>query len=67
MPAVKYPSLFQVNTRVTLSERASELGRPATLDDIRDRTLDEWARSGFDYVWLLGVWQTGEAGRKGSA
>jgi len=67
MPAVKYPSLFQVNTRVTLSERAAELGRPATLDDIPDQTLDKWSRSGFDYVWFLGVWQTGEAGRKVSA
>ncbi len=59
----RYPSLFQVNTRVYLSERAAQLGRPATLDDVLDRDLDEWARSGFDLVWYLGVWQTGPAGR----
>ena len=67
MSVVRYPSLFQVNTRVTLSERAAELGRPATLDDIPDGTLDDWSMAGFDYVWFLGVWQTGEVGRKVSA
>ena len=58
----RYPSLFQVNTRVYLSERSAELSRTATLDDVPDRALDEWARAGFDLVWFLGVWQTGPAG-----
>jgi glycosidase len=39
------------------------LGRPATLDDVDDAALDRFAADGFDWVWLLGVWQTGEAGR----
>jgi hypothetical protein len=39
----RYPALFQGNTRVYLSERTAELGRPATLDDIPNRALDEWA------------------------
>ena len=60
----RYPSLFQVNTRVYLSERTAELGRPATLDDIPNRALDEWAQAGFDLVWFLGIWQTGPAGRR---
>jgi hypothetical protein len=60
----RYPSLFQVNTRVYLSERTAELGRPATLDDIPNRVLDEWAQAGFDLVWFLGSWQTGPAGRR---
>jgi len=34
------------------------------LDDIPDRELDRLARDGFDWVWFLGVWQTGAAGRK---
>ena len=60
----RYPSLFQVNTRVYLSERAAELGRPATLHDVPDLTLDKWAQAGFDLIWFLGVWQTGPAGRR---
>ncbi|KIO49812.1 alpha-amylase family glycosyl hydrolase [Nitrosospira sp. NpAV] len=60
----RYPSLFQVNTRVYLSERAAELGRPAILDDIPDRVLEGWVLAGFDLIWFLGIWQTGFAGRQ---
>src|SRR5262245_43453732 len=63
----KYPSLFQVNTRVRLSELSNALKRPATLDDITDAELDQLASDGFDLVWFLGVWQTGEAARQVSA
>ena len=64
MSRPRYPSLFQVNTRVRLSELAAALGRPATLDDIPDAELDRLAADGFDFVWFLGVWQTGEAARR---
>jgi glycosidase len=60
----RYPSLCQINTRVWLHERGLALGRPATLDDVADESLDRVAADGFDWVWLLGVWQTGEAGRQ---
>jgi glycosidase len=60
----RYPSLYQINTRVWLSELARSLGRPATLDDIPDDQLDRLAQRGFDWVWFLSVWQTGEAGRR---
>ena len=56
-------SLYQLNTRVVLQERGVALGRPATLDDLEDSFLDEIAANGFEWVWLLGVWQTGAAGR----
>lgn len=54
-----YPSLYQLNTRVLLQELGQELGRSATLDDVPDSTLDQFAALGFDWVWFLGVWQTG--------
>ena len=63
----RYPSLFQVNTRVHLTELSAALGRPATLDDIPDSELDQLTADGFDLVWFLGVWQTGDAGRRVSA
>ena len=64
MGAALHPSLYQINTRVWLTERARTLGRPATLDDIPDAELDRVAAMGFDWVWLLSVWQTGEAGQR---
>ena len=60
----RYPALFQVNTRARLSEIAAARGRKATLDDIPDAELDRLAADGFDLVWFLGVWQTGEAARR---
>ena len=62
--AIKYPSLYQVNTRVWLTELSEALGRKATLDDIPDAELDTLASMGFDWIWLLSVWTTGEGARK---
>jgi hypothetical protein len=59
-----YPSLFQLNTRVRLTALAREIGRPATLDDIPDKDLDRLASMGFDWIWLLSVWQTGLAAQR---
>ena len=59
-----YPSLFQINTRVWLTELSGTLGRPATLDDIPDAELDRMAHAGFDWIWMLSVWQTGPAGQQ---
>ena len=59
-----YPSLYQINTRVWLSEVSRALGRATTLADIPDSALDRVADLGFDWVWLLSVWQTGPAGRQ---
>jgi glycosidase len=61
MPDVRYPVLYQINTRVWLTGLSSAPGRRATLDDIPDPELDFLASSGFDWVWLLSVWQTGPA------
>jgi glycosidase len=56
-----YPSLYQINTRVWLTQLSRALGKPATLDDIPDTELDRLAELGFDWVWFLSVWQTGPA------
>ncbi len=41
-----YPSLYQINTRVWLTELSRSLGRPATLDDVPDAELDRAGRDG---------------------
>ncbi len=60
----RHRSLYEINTRVRLSELSADLGRRATLDDLPDSELDGLVRTGFDWVWLLGVWQTGPAGAR---
>ena len=59
----RYPSLFQINTRVWLQRLSREAGKPITLADIDDTTIDGFAQNGFDWIWLLSVWQIGAAGR----
>ncbi|MFP3568044.1 hypothetical protein [Paraburkholderia sp. SIMBA_030] len=61
MADARYPVLYQINTRVWLTGLSRALGRRATLDDIPDAELDRLAALGFDWVWLLSVWQTGPA------
>jgi Alpha amylase, catalytic domain len=58
------PLLFQINTRVMLTELGRALWRAATLDDVPDAELDRLAADGFDLLWPLGVWQTGEGARR---
>jgi len=64
MSDLSYPSLYQINTRVWLTELSQSLGRPARLDDLPDAELDRLAGMGFDWVWFLSVWQTGLAGQR---
>jgi glycosidase len=64
MATPRYPSLYQINTRVWLTELSHALGRAATLDDIPDADLNRLTAMGFDWVWFLSVWQTGAAGQQ---
>lgn len=63
MSESRYPSLYQINTRVALTSLSQKIRRTATLDDWPEAELDKLAHLGFNWIWLLGVWQTGEAGR----
>jgi hypothetical protein len=59
----RFPSLYQVNIRVVLHDLSKQLGRTALLDEVPDANIEAWAAYGFDYVWLLSVWQTGPTAR----
>lgn len=59
-----FPVLYQINARVWLYELGQKLGRPATFDDVPDAFLADVASKGFDWVWWLGVWQTGPISRE---
>ncbi len=64
MKTSQNPLLYQINTRVLITELSEQLGRAATLDDIPDSEIDRLGDKGVDWVWLLSVWQTGPAGQR---
>jgi hypothetical protein len=64
MSTPRYPLLYQINTRVWLTDLSRQRGRPTTLDDVPDAELDRLAEMGFDWIWLLSVWQTGPLARQ---
>jgi glycosidase len=61
VPAVRFPLVYQLNTRVLIAEARGDRS-PGTLDDLPEALLDQTAARGFTWVWALGVWQTGAAG-----
>lgn len=64
MAQPKYPLLYQVNTRVWLTDLSREPGRPATLDDIPDASIQQLSEKGFTWLYMLSVWTTGDAARQ---
>jgi len=58
-----HPLLYEINTRVLLGGISRRFGRPASFDDIPNEALHAVAELGFDWIWFLGVWQTGETAR----
>lgn len=50
-----YPSLYQINTRVW----RHRFGTDTKLTAIPESYWQELASVGIEYVWLMGVWQTG--------
>ena len=53
----RFPVLFQLNARTFVRS----LGADATLDAVDDEVLDRLLPRGVDWLYLLGVWQTGAA------
>lgn len=54
-----HPVLYQLNTRVYLTEISKQLGRRATLEDIPQHFIGFLADRGVTILWLLSVWATG--------
>lgn len=58
-----HPKLYEVNARVLLNELSRLEAKKITFASLPDRVLDEWKQWGFDAVWLMGVWTTGDVSR----
>ena len=67
MSANAHTLLFQINTRQLVRRVGDGLGRSATLADVPDSLIAQWAELGYEAVWLMGAWTTGDVGRHVSA
>ena len=57
------PMLLEIAARPWLAGLSTAAGRPVTFADVPDDVIDRIAAAGFDAVWLMGVWTTGEKAR----
>jgi len=57
-----YPSLYEINTWVWLTDLSQKLGRTVNLLSVPSREWDAIAAYGFDSVWFMGVWERSPAG-----
>jgi hypothetical protein len=53
--------ILEVNTRLWLRRLGG--GSPVSLRVVPDEVLNQWARAGFDAVWLMGIWRPSTASR----
>ena len=58
----RYPSLYEINTWVWLTDLSTKYGRPIDLASVPAAEWDAIAALGFNAVWLMGVWERSPAG-----
>ena len=58
----QYPSLYEINTWVWLSELSRKSAKNITLSSVPSVEWDAIAAYGFDAVWFMGVWERSPAG-----
>lgn len=58
----QYPTLYEINTWVWLSELGLKTGTHVDLSSVPSAEWDAIAKFGFDGVWFMGVWERSPAG-----
>src|SRR5215472_16778237 len=58
----RYPSLYEINTWVWLSELSQKYGSPINLSTVPSAEWDALGNGGFDGIWFMGVWERSPAG-----
>lgn len=59
---VKYPLIYEINTRVWLKELSQLHKNPITLSNIPISEVQKWADYNFNAIWLMGIWSVGKKG-----
>ena len=60
---MRFPLLYEINTRCWLRELSAAAGRTLTLAEVPQAEIQRWQESGFTHVWLMGVWRSGPQAR----
>src|SRR5450759_2518129 len=60
----KHPLLLEINIAAWLFELSTRLGKMVSLGDVPDQEWDKIKDLGMDFVWLMGVWNRSQEGRK---
>lgn len=58
------PHILEINTRSWLKRLEAHLGRPVTLANVPDEYWQHAKDTGFDAIWLMGVWKLSPAAEK---
>jgi glycosidase len=58
----RYPTLYEINTWVWLSELSLKNGTSVDLSSVPAAEWDAIAEFGFDAIWFMGVWERSPAG-----
>ncbi len=58
----RYPSLYEINTWVWLSDLSERYGKSIDLSAVPSLEWEAIAAYGFDAIWLMGVWERSPAG-----
>ena len=58
----QYPTIYEINTWVWLSELSLKTGRFVDLGTVPTTEWEAIAKFGFDAVWFMGVWERSPAG-----
>lgn len=58
----RYPSIYEINTWVWLSEMSHKYARTVDLFSVPSAEWDAIAAFGFDAVWFMGVWERSPSG-----
>lgn len=53
----KHPLIYEINTRIWLRELSIKHGKSITLSNIPDSEWQYLSCLGFDFIWLMGVWE----------
>ncbi len=59
----RHPILYEIDTRSWLARLSRVHGRRVQLGNVPAEAIEPLLEAGVDLVWLMGVWQTGPAGR----
>ncbi|MBV8846647.1 MAG: alpha-amylase [Bryobacterales bacterium] len=62
MPLVPYPTIYEINTWVWLSDLSAKYATSIDLGRVPAVEWDAIGAFGFDAVWLMGVWERSPAG-----